>query len=55
MEKVDEKIGVEQCGEHRGFDRGFFVVSSEEIFMDSKGKFAQGIHSFMGVFTKKRV
>ena len=53
MEKVDEEIGVEQSGEHGGSGRGFFVVSSEGIFMDSKGKFAQGIHSLVGVFTEK--
>ena len=53
MEEIEEEIGVEECGEHRGFDRGFFVVIGKEIFMDSKGKFAQGIHRLMGVFTEK--
>lgn len=28
-------------------------MSSKEIFVDSKGKFAQSIHGFVGVFTEK--
>ena len=53
MEDSEEEIGVDESREHIGLNRGFFVVSSEEIFMDSKGKFAQNIHRFMGVFSKK--
>ena len=53
MEKCDEEIGIQKGGEHRSLDRGLFVVNDKEIFMDSKGKFAQSIHRLMGVFTEE--
>ena len=53
MIRSAEEIGNEESGEHRSLDRRFFVAFGKEIFMDSKGKFAQGIHRLVCVFTEK--
>ena len=53
MEECKEEIGIEQSREHMGLNRGFLAVSGKEIFMDSKGKFTQGIHRLVGIFAEK--
>ena len=47
------RLESKKSGKHMSLDRRFFVVSGEEILVESQSKFTQGIHGSVSIFTEK--